>query len=91
MRPEVGEIKESYRVSEAAHLLSHPGQSALASNSRAASQADRSHSSWLQPGGRLRRIHPGSALRLYRSLKAPLRQTFESESAVPTKPGVNTR
>ena len=71
---------------ESVYLLSHPGQSALASGSRAASQGGHSHSSWPRPGGRQRKTHPGSALRLYRSLTAPFRHTSHiSESAVLTQ------
>lgn len=86
MRTEVRKLEEGAterkRVREAAYLLSHPGQSALASGSRAASQGGRSHSSWPRPGERQRRTHPGSALRLYQSLTAPFKHTLDiGESA----------
>lgn len=78
--------RERKREGETAYLLSHPGQSALASGSQAASRGGRSHSSWPRPGGRRHRTRPGSALRLYRSLTAPFKQTADiSESAVLTK------
>ncbi len=70
--------RERERKREAAYLLSHPGQSALASGSQAASQGGRSRSSWPQPGGRQRRTRPGSALRLCRSLTAPFKHTLDS-------------
>ncbi len=70
--------REREREREAAYLLSHPGQSALASGSQAASQGGRSRSSWPQPGGRQRRTRPGSALRLCRSLTAPFKHTLDS-------------
>lgn len=56
------------------HLLSHPGQSALASNSRAAFLGGRSHSSWLPPGERRRRTRPGSKHRLYQNPKVPFKK-----------------
>lgn len=76
-----GKKSQRERVGEAAYLLSHPGQSALASGSQAASLGGHSHSSWLRPDGRRHRTRPGSALRLYRSLTAPLKHTLDSESA----------
>lgn len=67
LRPE----RERERAS--VHLLNHPGQSALALGSQAASRGGRSRSSWPQPDGRQHRTHPGSALRLYQSLTAPFK------------------
>lgn len=61
------------RQREAAYLLSHPGQSALASGSLAASQGGRSRSFWPRPGERRHKTHPESEPRLYRSLTAPFK------------------
>lgn len=72
---------EAWRWREATHLLSHPGQSALASGFQAASRGGHSRSSWLRPGGRPHRTRPGSMRRLYQSLTAPWEQTLDDEAA----------
>lgn len=64
------------------HLLSHRGQSALASGFQEASRGGRSHSSWPQLSERQRRIHPGSALHLYQSLTAPFKHTLDSKNII---------
>lgn len=80
MRPDVATKTESR------YLLSHPGQSALASGSQAAFQGGRSRSSWPQPDGRQHRTHPKSVLHLYQSLIAPLKHKLDTgESRVLTK------